>query len=496
MMSVKGIIVIALSCILISLLITGCVDKNKNIERRIDEMTNKRNTEVVNYPKGLRVWMSSADGNVQLEEQKLPEVPFQNGDVVYNITVDQTKIYQEIDGFGASFTDASAYLMYNKLSEDTRKKVMEKLFDRNKGIGISFLRQPMGASDYALKIYSYDDVEEGDTDFDLQKFSIDHDKEYIIPLLKEALSINPNIKIMATPWSPPGWMKTSDSMIGGSLKPDCYEVYANYFVKFIKAYEAEGIPIYAVSVQNEPLYVPSEYPGMLMQAEEQARFIGEYLGPAFAKNGIKTKILCYDHNWDNTQYAVTVLSDPVAAKYIAGSAWHCYGGTHDAMSFIHEKFPDKDIWFTEASGGTWVPIYYPAFMDQMMHVIRSTRNWAKSVVWWNMALDEKNGPSVLSNSTCRGIITINQKDGSVRYNVDYYTLGHVSKFVKPGAYRIDSTSIQDVVETVAFKNPNGSIVLIINNRTKENKKLNITFEDNSFIYVIPESAALTFIWEQ
>lgn len=446
----------------------------------------------------LRIWITTSDQKYLLEEVEVTRPLVSKYKEEYKIVVDEKKKYQQMDGFGASFTDASAYLVYNKLSPEKRREVMEKLFDREKGIGISFLRQPMGATDYTTKLYSYDDLPTGvDEDPDLKYFSIDHDKKYIIPLLKEAMEINPELKIMASPWSPPGWMKTTGSMIGGSLRRSYYSVYAQYFVKFIRSYEVEGIPIYAITVQNEPLYVPKEYPGMKMDWVEQADFIGEYLGPAFESAGIKTKILCYDHNWDNTTYAAYVLSHEKASKYVSGSAWHFYGGKHEAMSKIKEMFPDKEIWFTEGSGGDWVPAFFNAYMDQMMHVIRIPRNWAKTVVWWNIALDEKRGPTILSKSTCRGLIEINQKTGEVKYNVDYYTLGHISKFVLPGAYRIDSYTYQDRLESVAFLNPDGSKVLIVSNRTNTAKKMQV-IEDGleAFSYILPGYASATFVWQE
>lgn len=443
----------------------------------------------------LSIWLTTIDQKYMLSKVDLPEEVTSNYQETYRIIVDASKRYQQMDGFGASLTDASAYLIFYKLSDEKRNEVMKKLFDRNEGIGISFLRQPMGATDYTTKIYSYDDLPEGvSEDRELKYFSIDHDREYIIPLLKLAKQINPELKIMASPWSAPGWMKTTGSMIGGSLLREYYDVYAQYFVKFICEYEKEGLEIYAVTPQNEPLYVPKEYPGMKMSWEEQADFIGEHLGPAFEKAGIKTKILTYDHNWDNTIYASYVLSHQKASKYVAGSAWHFYGGKHEAMSQIKALFPDKDIWFTEGSGGDWIPAFFDAFMDQMMHVVRIPRNWSKTVVWWNIALDEKRGPTILSNSTCRGLIEISSVTGEVKYNLDYYTLGHISKFVVPGAYRIDSYTYSNI-ETVAFENPDGTKVLIVSNRTKTNKKINVEEGGREFTYILPGFAAATFVWK-
>jgi glucosylceramidase len=231
---------------------------------------------------------------------------------------------------------------------------------------------------------------------------------------------------------------------------------------------------------------------MRMDPNEQVTFINNNLGPEFEKNNIKTKIIAYDHNWDLKAYPNIVLKD--AGKYVAGSAWHCYGGTHDAMTAVHEKYPDKEIWFTEASGGEWVPPFNDAFADQMKHVIRATRNWAKTVVWWNIALDQNNGPSVLSNSTCRGIVKIDSDTKEITYNLDYYTMGHISKFVEPGAFRIDSDNYEDKLETVAFKNPDGSIALIAHNRTASDKTLKAAYGASVFEYTVPANAAVTFAW--
>ncbi|MCL6459942.1 MAG: glycosyl hydrolase [Gorillibacterium sp.] len=411
------------------------------------------------------------------------------------IKVDTEQSYQKMDGFGASFTDGSAFLVHDTLDAEASTKVMSKLFDPAAGIGMSFLRQPMGACDFNAEIYSYNELPAGEEDFELKHFSIEHDRASIIPLLKETLQMNPNVKIMALPWSPPGWMKTSGTMIGGTLREECYAVYADYFVKFIQAYEAEGIPIYAVTPQNEPGYSPTQYPGMIMTAEEQISFIRGHLGPAFHDNGITALIICYDHNWDIIDYSRKVLGDAETARYVSGSAWHCYGGEHEAMSIIGEEFPEMGIWFTEASGGEWIHPQRVAFHDQMRHVVRSTRNGAKSVVWWNIALDEHNGPTVLAKSTCRGLLRITQSTKEIEYNLDYYTMGHISKFVQPGAVRIESSSLRDEVETVAFRNPDGSLVLILSNQTAVEKQVNISCGESSFSVEVPGDSAVTITWQ-
>ncbi|MDB5053552.1 MAG: O-glycosyl hydrolase [Bacilli bacterium] len=444
----------------------------------------------------VQVWVTTVDQSKLLQPCESSEFIGEKETDPFTIHIDNNKMYQQMDGFGASFTDASAWLMFKQLAASARTEAMIKLFDPVDGIGMTFLRQPIGACDFNAFIYSNDDMPPGETDEELKHFSISHDLEYTIPAIKEALKLNPKIKIMISPWSPPGWMKTSDHMIGGTLKPEYYAVYAQYFVKFIQAYEQEGIPIYAVTIQNEPGYEPKEYPGMIMRADEQIRFIGEYLGPAFELNNVHAKIICYDHNWDVLDYTRHVLNDAKASPYIAGSAWHCYGGNSAAMTEIHDEFPDKDIWFTEASGGEWIPAFHDGFMNQMKDLIRSTRNWAKSVIWWNIALDEHNGPTVLSKSTCRGLLKVNRESGEIIYNLDYYTMGHISKFVFPGAFRIDSNTFEDDLETVAFQNLDGSQVLIISNRLTVDRTIKVQCGSYSFQHKLLAESAATYTWRE
>src|SRR5260370_12515358 len=280
------------------------------------------------------VWLTTADLSRHIAPQ--PSLTFVNGSgsAATTITVNENKVYQEMDGFGVSFTDSSAWLVYTKLNTSQRNTVMTNLFDANRGIGLDFLLQPMGASDLTPPApvageYSYDDVAQGQTDDPLNKFSIEHDKVYIIPVLKQALYVNRTLKIIAAPWSAPGWMKSTGSMDGGTLNNSAYAAYANYFVKFIQAYKAQGIPIYAVTPQNEPLYVPNGYPGMSFLADQETSFIKNNLGPAFVRHGINTKILGYDHNWDRPDYPMTILQDTTANAYTARTVWPCYGGQGD-----------------------------------------------------------------------------------------------------------------------------------------------------------------------
>lgn len=411
------------------------------------------------------------------------------------IEIDRSQLFQDIDGFGASFTDSSAYLIDQVLSPQDKEGLMTQLFHREKGIGLSVIRNPMGASDYARSLYSYDDQPAGQSDVELKDFSIDHDRESILPLTKWAIDINPDISVFASPWSPPAWMKTTDTMNGGKLKEEYYESYGNYFVKFIQAYEQAGVPISAVTPQNEPLYMPLHYPSMEFLAHEEARFIKDYLKPAFLRQGISTKIIAYDHNWDRIDYAFDVLDE--ASESIDGIAWHWYGGRPISQSRVHHEYPQIDTHFTEGSGGEWIPAFEPAFSNLMRTGIDVMRNYAKSFVLWNMALDEHNGPTVpgFGKSTCRGIVTINQETKKLDYTLDYYGLAHFSKWVKKGAKRIGSTTNQ-FVKNVAFLNTDGTVVSVLFNDSHVPQSIRLKL-DGQIIkqLIIPEKGAMTLVIE-
>jgi glucosylceramidase len=437
------------------------------------------------------------ESSEQLHESLQEKSPVQfgsNRSPALTINVNDSVRYQQIDGFGASLTDSSAWLISQKLRETQRRELLEMLFDAKKGIGLKILRQPMGASDFALESYSYDDVPQGQQDPELRHFSIDHDKAYIIPILREALAINPDLKIMGSPWSPPGWMKTSGSLIQGTLLPAAYAPLAKYFVQYVRAYEAAGVPIYAVTMQNEPLYIPGDYPGLGMSASEQAKFLGENLGPAFRAAGIKSKILTFDHNWDLIAFPIEVMSDSKAAAFAAGIAIHCYGGTVIAQSELHERFPGKGIWLTECSGGEWQK---GDLLEQTMElIIGATRNWAKSVVLWNLVLDQNHEPFLGGCKTCRGVVTIDHSASPPRIvaNVDFTALAHASKFLVPGAVRIESNTFgQGSLESVAFGNPDGSIVLIVLNSGGA-AAFNIGWRKKYATYRLDPNAVATFRW--
>jgi glucosylceramidase len=410
--------------------------------------------------------------------------------------VDESKTYQQMVGFGAAMTDASAYLIQNKMAAPVREVLLQDLFGRTRGIGLSFMRVPMGASDFSLRHYSYDDMPGTATDSALEHFSIDADRAEKLPLLRRALAINQQLKVMGSPWSVPGWMKSSNSLITGTLLPRFYDSFADYFVKFIRAYESEGVPIYAISLQNEPNYEPANYPGMRLDAAARARVIGNHLGPRFASAGVRALIWDWDHNWDLPQQPLDVLADTSARKYVQGVAWHCYAGDVSAQSTVHDAHPDKDAYFSECSGGEWSPKFdenLKWFVSTL--IIGATRNWARGVLLWNLALDENYGPHLGGCGNCRGVVTINSATGAYTRNVEYYALAHASKFVRPGASRIASVGGDKNLLTVAFRNADdNSKVLIVLNGADHEQTLSVRSRGSTFSYVLPAVSVVTFTW--
>lgn len=433
-----------------------------------------------------------------------------NGERISNlIIVDESKEYQVIDGFGGSITEASAHLYQDVLDSDEQDDVMNALFDVETGIGISMLRQTIGASDHCVAPYNFAPEQQDDS---LPYFDFSHELEEIFPTVQDALNVEPGrIKVMASCWSPPGWMKTNGSELGmynnikGTLLRSKYQAYANYLLKFVQNYEQRGVDIYAITPNNEPDHASYDWPALPMTHSEAQTLVSDYIYPTFRDAGLDAKIICWDHsytttNYRNGLYAFEYYADADAYSKTDGSAWHWYEGDEEIMSIVRKEFPVKDIWFTEGSGGEWgFPKWRTAFLNQSSCVINIARNWSKSIIYWNIALDENGGPDYYydvnqhHDSTNRGLITINS-DGTWSKNVDYYTLGHVSKFVNPGARRIDSTSLDNNIETVAFKNPDGSKVLIMANLIDKEQEVKIKWGNQSTIYTMPAESLVTMTW--
>lgn len=425
---------------------------------------------------------------------------YEAGDEGLSLTINDSITYQQIDGFGASLTDSSAYLLYYSLTPEQRLNLLTQLFDANSGIGLNYLRQPMGTSDMRRRgDYTYDDIPISmPNDINLQYFTIANDQTYIIPVLLEALAINPDIKIMGSPWTPPKWMKTTKQFTQGSLidSDSVYNAYANYFVKYIQAYAALGIDIYAVTLQNEPLLPSTDYPAMQMLQNEQIRLI-KLVGPKFADAGITTKIYCYDHNWDNTTYALAVLGDSIARCYVAGTAFHGYLGDVSAQTTVHNAYTSKDIYYTEWSDGVWNDNGFASnLLDNSETIVDVLRNWSKNFIKWNLALDQNNGPKIDGGcDNCYGVVTVNNSTGQVTPRPQYYSIGQVSKFVKPGAYRIAPTSfVGSGIRNISFLNPDGTRVCMALNTSTSPHNLKIIWNGQYFIYGLPAQSVTTFIW--
>jgi len=463
----------------------------------------------------VSVWLTTDDGQTPMAPQ--PPVEFTPGtsSQLPSIYISESQAEQTIEGFGASMTDSAAYLLREIVPKAALDGVMQSLFSHTQGIGVSFLRNPMGASDIARSIYSYDDKPEDSTNSSLPDFSVSHDQADILPLLVQAQAINPQIKMLGTPWSPPGWMKGNNSMLGGTsattaqLLPAQYTAFANYLVKYVQAYQAAGVTVDYLTIQNEPLNVPEYYPGESMPATSQLTILKNDVLPALAAANITTKILVYDHNWDTPSYPETVLADTSLADsaQIAGVAWHWYGGPPGAMTTLHNLYPQFEQYVTEASGGTWIVDEVKTDFEMIIH---SMRNWSRSYVKWSLALDQNRGPYIPGGcGTCTGLITVNNPGGAVSYNIDYYTLGHFSKFVLPRAERVWSNNAPGII-SAAFINPlrptgiakadrsearGRSRVLVVYNDSALPQTFQVVWYGTSFQYSLPSYAGATFQWD-
>jgi glucosylceramidase len=443
--------------------------------------------------KEVEVWLTNADQSALFEKQQTLLSFSKTDSHDSTIYIDGEKTFQSIDGFGFSLTGGSAQLMM-RMTPARRAALIKELFAVNdKNIGISYLRVSIGASDLNEFVFSYDDLPAGQTDPALTKFSLAQDLKDIVPVLKEILAVNPKIKILGSPWSAPVWMKDNNDTRGGSLKPDCFDVYARYLVKYVQAMKAEGITIDAITVQNEPLH-PGNNPSMLMLAPDQAKFVKANLGPAFKAANLKTKIVIYDHNCDKPEYPISILNDPEAKKYISGSAFHLYAGNIEALSVVHNAHPDKAVYFTEQ----WMGAPGNFKKDLAQHInkltIGATRNWSRNVIEWNLAADPASNPHTDRGgcTSCMGGITIDQ-DKVIR-NPAYYVVAHAAKFVRPGSVRIQSNLLTSL-PNVAFKTADHRIVLIVINNGADTQKFNVSYKGRQMKAVLNSGSVATYVWQ-
>lgn len=435
-------------------------------------------------------YLTKADQTVLFQKQPA-SLEFRNGANGYpDITVDTTTTYQSVDGFGFTLTDGSAQLI-DGLPASMQTALLNELFGKGENdISISYLRLSIGASDLSASVYTYDDMPTGQTDVNLDHFDLRQDISKVIPVMKKILAINPAIKILGSPWTAPVWMKDNENSVGGSLQPQYYSVYANYFVKYIEAMKAEGIAIDAITPQNEPLHGGNN-PSMVMTATQQADFIKNHLGPAFQNAGLNTKIIIWDHNADNPGYPLTVLGDADARQYIDGSAFHLYNGDISALSTVHDAYPNKNLYFTEQ----YTPSNGSFAGDLRWHlknvIIGSMRNWSRNALEWNLASDPNFSIHTPGGcTTCKGGINI--ISGYTR-NVGYYIVAHASKFVVPGSVRVASNNAGSIYNA-AFVRPDGKKVLVVINDNDSQQSFNIVFKGQRATVTLQGGAAGTFVW--
>jgi glucosylceramidase len=442
----------------------------------------------------IEAWVTTSDHRLALAPSAATRID--DAAVRADIEIDAGKRYQQMLGFGAALTDASAWLLQG-MAADRRQALLQELFGRDgDGIGLGFTRLTIGASDFSRHHYSLDDPPDGKPDPQLRHFSIAPNLADVVPVVRQALAVNPRLKIMASPWSAPAWMKDGDSLVKGRLRPRYYDAFARYLLRYVDAYAAEGIPVFALTVQNEPDFEPADYPGMRLNAPQRARLIGDHLGPLLAARGSKPLLFDWDHNWDKPEEPTAVLSDPAASRYVAAVAWHCYGGDVSAQSKVHDAFPDKDAYMTECSGGDWEPVRSGGLTHMARDlVVQTTRNWARGVLFWNLALDPDGGPHAGGCDTCSAVVTIDPANGDVTRNDEYYALAHASRFVREGAERVASTATGDGLDNVAFRNADdGSLVLVAVNSTQAPRDIVVREVDTRFRYTLPARSVATFRW--
>ncbi|WP_426491755.1 glycoside hydrolase family 30 protein [Hymenobacter sp. 102] len=439
-------------------------------------------------PSQVQLWLTTTNPAARFSKSTTPLNFAATSSQNTAIFVDTTQAYQTIDGFGYALTGGSAQLLH-QMGAAERAALLKELFATDgANIGTSYLRLSIGASDLDPRVFTYD---EAGPDPTLAKFTLDPDRQHLLPVLREILAISPGIKIMGSPWTAPLWMKTNNNSVGGSLKPEYYAAYAQYFVKYIQGMKAEGVTIDAVTLQNEPLYGGNN-PSMLMSAAEQAAFIRDHVGPAFRAAGITTKIIAYDHNLDRTDYPLAVLRDPQANPYVDGSAFHLYGGAISDMTTVRNAFPAKNVYFTEqwTDGNSPFSESFRFHMSNLM--IGAPRNWSRNVIAWNLASDQNFGPHTPGGcSSCMGAVTIS--GNTVTRNATYYTVAHAAKFVRPGSVRIN-TNTPTNLPNVAFKNPGGQKVLLVMNTGGSTQTFDITYRGKAATTSLEAGAAGTYVW--
>jgi glucosylceramidase len=406
------------------------------------------------------------------------------------IVLNPREKYQNVLGFGAAFTDAACYT-FNQLDPGPREQLFHELFHPSE-LGLSVCRTCIGSSDYSRNVFSYD---EGDaTDLGIERFSIDRDREYILPALKLARRMNPDLFLFSSPWSPPAWMKSTGSMLGGTLHKKYYAPYATYFVKFLQAYATAGVPVNAVTIQNEvDTDQDSNMPACMWGQEYEVEFVASHLGPQLEKHGIPTKIWIIDHNYNLWGRAICELDDSGLNKYVDGVAWHGYLGTPDAMTRVHDAHPEKNAYWTEGGPAYTDPGYLTDWTKWAATYSGILRNWARSITGWNLALDEHGKPNI-GPFSCGGMVTIHSKTKEITRSGQYWAFAHYSRAVQRGAVRFESRGALEDGTHVGFANPDGSKAMVLTNSGASDRKVQLLLAGNLAEVTLPGDSVATLTW--
>ncbi len=446
---------------------------------------------------GAALWASPAAGSIRAwctsKDRKYQEAAapvWRTADnSTQSIRIDASKQYQQLLGFGAALTDSSCYL-YSLLNVQQKQALFSELYGPA-GLRLSVSRTCIGASDYSTMPYSYDDSTEPDPE--LKKFNLDHDKSYILPTLRDARQSNPELFLFSTPWSPPGWMKAGGSLLGGSMRKKYFAPYADYFVKFLQGYSAEGVKINAVTIQNEvDTDQDSKMPAALWGQEYEIEFIKKFLGPALERASLDTKIWILDHNYNLAGRAVDELSDPLLNKYVDGVAWHGYIGSPDAMTRVHDAFPTKNSYFTEGGPDITNPDYATDWTKWSQSMTVILRNWAECIVGWNVLLDEKGRPNI-GPFPCGGLVTLNSQTQEITRSGQYWAMAHYSKAIRRGARVIASEGNLNNIDHLACQNPDGGFVLVLTNRG-EKQTVRCQLAAKAMDVTLDPESVTTLVW--
>lgn len=436
-------------------------------------------------PRSGGVWIT--DSQRQMAKMGVEWRPTAQSPQSQTVTVSSGEKYQPILGFGAAFTDASCYT-FHRLEPAVREELFHRLFHTSE-MGLSVCRTCIGASDYSTEVFSYDD---GERDPELSRFSIKHDQAYVLPILREAIKANPDLFLFSSPWSPPGWIKSNNSMLGGNMQRHDMAAYAQYFVKFLRAYENEGVPVKAITVQNEvDTDQDGRMPACSWPMEYEADFVRQFLGPAFEKNSVQTKIWLIDHNYNLWGRAIAELETPGVQQYSNAIAWHGYVGEPEWMMRVQKAFPDVEMYWTEGGPDYRATDYATDWAKWSEAFIGILRNGCRSITGWNLALDEHGKPNI-GPFSCGGMVTIHSRTREVSYSGQYWALAHFSKFIRRGALRIESSS-RGGVANVALQNPDGTYVLVLANKGPE-KSVLVAMNGQQTAVEMSKDSVATLVW--